>query len=358
MKKFLFLMAAFVVAVSAKAQKIEVVDSDGDGVPYASVLNANGEFLGITSLEGVLADAKGAKSVTISHVAFKPKEVALDGKDVRVTLEDADYSLNEIVISPKPLAYVQTYYRVFFYDSKHGIIYYRAGLTDNALDRETGKLKASTKHFSTGFKGIITKVINMALGWGFDMRSNIRTGRIEDRLVEKNKVSQMKITQTSPGHWRVSDYKGTVGTITDDKQTGRRLFSIDSRMISRHRLEAKGKTKELAKREKHDKNTENEVKSEALIYQIDEDGNYSPEDFVMEQFNDTFDYEFNEEMLHCIVGYQLFSTDRAYVTKKELKERQKANEMKMTYENIRQFEKQNNIPPLAPVIEQALGKLK
>ena len=82
MKKYLF-MAACLVALSAEAQRIEVVDTDGNGISYATVLSPEAEHIGITDLDGVLADAKGAKAVTITHVAFKPKEVRLDGKDIR-----------------------------------------------------------------------------------------------------------------------------------------------------------------------------------------------------------------------------------------------------------------------------------
>jgi len=358
MKKFLFLMAAFVVAICAKAQKIEVVDSDGNGVPYAIVLTPEAECLGSTGLDGVFADVKGAKAVTISHVAFKPKDVRLDGKDVRVTLEDADFALDEITVSPKPFVYVQTYYRLFFYDDKHGIVYYRIGLTDNIYNSKTKKLKSSTRHFSTGSKGAITKIIDTLLGWGFDKLSEIRTKKIEESLAEKHKDIQLKIIQTSPGHWLVNDIKGTVGTITDDKQTGWRQFAVDSDLMRRHRLEAKGKKKEKALQKMADKRTENEVKSEFIIYHIDEDGNYSPEDFMMSEFNDTFDYEYKGEKLHCISGYQMFSTDRAYVTKEELKERQKANkQQKLSYQDIQHFERKNNITALAPVVGQAIEKL-
>ena len=48
-------MAACMVAISTKAQKIEVVDSDGNAVPYASVLTADAEYIGITDLEGAIA---------------------------------------------------------------------------------------------------------------------------------------------------------------------------------------------------------------------------------------------------------------------------------------------------------------
>ena len=49
--------------------------------------------------------------------------------------------------------------------------------------------------------------------------------------------------------------------------------------------------------------------------------------------------------------------DRAYVTKTELKDRKKANKMKLNYANIRQFERDHNIPALAPAVQQKLNEL-
>ena len=46
--------------------------------------------------------------------------------------------------------------------------------------------------------------------------------------------------------------------------------------------------------------------------------------------------------------FQLFTTDRAYVTKEELKQMKKDNKMKMTYQNIQKFERDHKIPALSP----------
>jgi hypothetical protein len=114
MKKFLLMMAvAMMTALSAQAQKIKVVDGDNNAVSYASVLSPTGEYIGITNLDGELADLKGAKTVTVTHVAFKSKEVKVGGTDQVITLEDADFDLGEISVAPKPLVYVQTYYRMY-----------------------------------------------------------------------------------------------------------------------------------------------------------------------------------------------------------------------------------------------------
>ena len=78
MKKILMMVAAAImVALSAQAQKIQVVDDDGNGIPLVSVLTENGILIGTTDLNGVLADVKGASKVTLTHVAFKPQLVTI-----------------------------------------------------------------------------------------------------------------------------------------------------------------------------------------------------------------------------------------------------------------------------------------
>lgn len=63
---------AMMTAISAQAQKIEVVGADGHGIPLASVLTEDGNLIGTTDLNGVLADVKGAAKVAVTHVAYKP----------------------------------------------------------------------------------------------------------------------------------------------------------------------------------------------------------------------------------------------------------------------------------------------
>ena len=96
MKKILMIVAvAMMTAMSAQAQKIQVVDDDGNGIPLVSVLTENGIFIGTTDLNGVLADVKGAGKVALTHVAFKPQLVTVadlpssDGGR-KVTMESVD----------------------------------------------------------------------------------------------------------------------------------------------------------------------------------------------------------------------------------------------------------------------------
>lgn len=357
MKKYLLCLAACLIAIGAKAQKIEVVDTDGNGIPYASILTPDADYIGVTNLEGILSDAKGAKDITVSHVAFKTKRVKLDGKDVRITLEEADFSLEEITVEPKPFIYVQTYYRLYIHNEEDGIIYYRAGLTDNCYDPKKKKVTASTSHVAKAKYGII-KTLMGAFGSKLDELSQIKPGKVETRLQNKGKGIGITITDIAPGKKRINDNWGTLGYITDDKDSGLRRFSYDSHKVVMHYLEAKGESKLLEKVKERDAKKKNRTETDYCVYQIDEDGNYGPEDFVMLENLTNYDVEEDGKTVHSINGMQVYTIERAYVTKEELKLRKKQNKMKMTLQNIKQFEQQHNIPPLPASVQKAIDGLK
>ena len=53
MKNILLMVAvAMMTALSAQAQKIEVVDTNGKGIPLVSVLTEDGTYIGTTNLNG------------------------------------------------------------------------------------------------------------------------------------------------------------------------------------------------------------------------------------------------------------------------------------------------------------------
>ena len=356
MKKYLLCLAACLIAIGAKAQKIEVVDTDGNGIPYASILTPDADYIGVTNLEGILSDAKGAKDITVSHVAFKTKRVKLDGKDVRITLEEADFSLEEITVEPKPFIYVQTYYRLYIHNEEDGIIYYRAGLTDNCYDPKKKVVTAKTSHISKAKMAIIKAIVGM-LGSALDELSQIKAEKVEDRILKKGKIMGMTITDVAPGKKRIDDKWGTLGYITDDKDSGLRRFSYDFHKLFMHYMEAKGLDKELAKKKTRDEKKKNRTETDYSVYQIDENGNYGPEDFVMMEDLTNYDVEEDGKTIHSINGMQVYTIERAYVTKEELKLRKKQNKMKMTLQNIKQFEQQHNIPPLPASVQKAIDGL-
>lgn len=96
-KRFLFIGVFLLLTLCASSQKLTVVDGDGSGIHLVTVLDEEGNMIGSTDLSGTILDVKGARTVVLSHVAFKPKTVDVGSvKDGKVVLEDADFSLAEI----------------------------------------------------------------------------------------------------------------------------------------------------------------------------------------------------------------------------------------------------------------------
>jgi len=117
MKKVLVMVAvAMMTVMGAQAQEIQVVDNDGNAIPLVSVMTEDGVLIGTTGLDGVLSDVKGATKVAVTHVAYKPQLVTVASlQDGRITMEDIDYDINEVVVMPKPYLYVEYYFRAFSY---------------------------------------------------------------------------------------------------------------------------------------------------------------------------------------------------------------------------------------------------
>ena len=357
MKKILLVCVVAVMnVVSVRAQRLQVTDSEGNAVAYASVLNSKAEYIGITDLNGILADVKGATDVVISHVAFKTKNVTLDEKDTVVTLEDADFDMPEITIQPKPLIYVQTFYRMFLYSSEHGIAYYRAGLTDNTYDPVRKTVKGKTE-VATKAKYAILKTIFGMMGGAMNLYSQISPMSFEERMEKRGKDVQLKFTGNGPTGQLITDCKGIIGSVTDDMADHLRRFSYDSHKLRLHKLEVKGKDKARKKIEKYDGKLKNKEDSNYFLYSIDDEGHYGPEDFVMSQNMTSWNEEEDGKTVHYIIALQVFSTDRAYVTKDELKQRIKQGKMKMNYQNIRRFEQDHHIPALPASVQQKLSEI-
>jgi hypothetical protein len=354
MKKFLFLaVVAMMATMSVNAQKIRTIDKDGQPVPFVSVMTTDSKVIGVTDADGYLADVKGADTISISHIAYKPKLYKMNGKSGNITLEDADFGLPEIVVKKKPYVYVQTYYRMYMYSDEYGMAYYRVGMTDNVYDVKTKKLKTSTTNVSKAKYAILKTILGALGGSRINRLSHLPVKNVGDRL--KNN-SKHKITKEGPGRQRISDSRGTIGYIIDEGN--QRRITFDAEKMASHRLEESGNAKKIAKAEKKAAKRKNTQNSSFFIYRIDEDGKSRPEDYVMMENIDSYDEVQKDGSLeHNVIGIQVFATDRAYVDKEELKQIKKRNKMKLTYQNIRQFERGHNIPALPSSLQQSLNEL-
>ena len=360
LKSYVISLLMLVALLPASAQKIQTLDKDGQPVPYVSIMTPDARFIGITDLNGIIDDVNGADTISVSHIAYKPKLYKVNGKSGHITLEDADFGLPEITVTKKPLVYVQTYYRMYIYSEERGIIYFRCGITDNSYDRKTKKLKADTNHGSKAIMGIIKTLVNSMIGGTLDRHSHIRMKKIEDNIKKNYPHLNIKFTQDGPNRKHISDDKGTLGYVTDNQSTGLRRYTFDTGKAYEHELEASGNTKKLAKREKRKNKAKNTTKAETnyRVYRIDENGNYAPEDFVLYQMTESYDHEVEDGKTdHRILAFEVFTTDRAYVTKDELKQLKKESKIKINYKNVMQFERQHKVPPMSDAVQKRLNEL-
>lgn len=350
MKKILlFFAVATLLAVSVSAQNIQVVDSDGQGIPLASILTEEGVMIGTTNLDGVF-DMKGASKLVVTHVAYKPLEVtAASVKNGRITMEDQDFGLAEITVIPKQYLYVEAYYRVYVYRND-SLCYFLGGIMPNAYDPKKKKHEHGSYYQSYG--DYYSKM-GAAITWG------VRAQQFHAGLVQTHELSEKFLkdryyttpTVKRPGYNVYSNPKGTVGNLI--KSGSQVRVTLDAGKMQMYANEVKGQTKMLEKR----KEKEYEYKY-TLIYNDDEEKVYDVANFVME----TNHWEYTDKKSHVKFIIENYAVDHAYMNKDEWKARK--NELKqkykavMTLSQLEAYEKQHNIPSLAPSLRGAILKLR
>lgn len=353
MKRFVFSLLAMTVC-SVSAQSLHVVDKAGQPVPYATIVGDDGTFIGTTDMDGRLGDVKGARVVSVSHLAYKPTRVTTAG-GVRVVLDDADFGLPEITVTKKPLVYVQTYYRMLYIDDDPDtpICYYRSGVLNNSYDRKTMKTAIDEDHLSVCNIGVFKTMLNTALGHYIKRLAGLKTGKVEDNMKKSYKEIGLAFTPDGPGRQLITDKFGTVGLVTDNQ--GERRYSYEKQKLTNHLIQAKGSEKKKAKAEKRGERKKNRKDQDFIVYRIDEQGNYLPEDYVMSQAATSYDS--GKEGYHVNILLQVFTTDRAYVDKDELKQMKKDNKMNMTYQNLLEFERAHKIPALSDEFQKRIREV-
>ena len=218
MNKILMMVAvAMMTAVGAKAQKIEVVDANGNGIPLVSVTTEDGAYIGKTDLNGVLADVKGVQKVGLSHVAYKPQMVTVPSlAEGRVTMEDANFGLDKIVVMPKPFIYVEYYYRGFRYigDSLRA---YGAGIMPVAYEiNKEYKPKMRSVYSCVTFANKAVKWHSVEIELKTKEIAKRNNGPMPERWITRDtvqKVYGLSITKDGTNRWRVDNPNGKVGQI-------------------------------------------------------------------------------------------------------------------------------------------------
>lgn len=353
MKKIFAMVAvAMMTAVSAEAQRIEVVDGDGHGIPLVSVLTEDGVLIGRTNLDGVLSDVRGAAKVGLSHVAYKPQLVTVASlSGGRVTMEDLDYGLQEIVVSPKPYVTIEYYFRGFSYIGD-SLRTYAAGIIPVAYEiREHYKGKTRDVWSYGG-------AANKAVGWNVSglmlkAEEGAKNGAWPiERLVRKGTGFQdyYKLSMTQAGdRWTVSNPEGVVGQF--QHADGIYRATLDGGKMQIYAGKVNGEKRAKVKEEKNYDYQYTEV------YRLDDDGEPQPYNIMMEMSH----WEHDSSKGREITIIYLYAAEHSYMDEAEFKARSKelnkGHSGNMTLDELQAYEHQHNIPALAPGQQKAIESL-
>lgn len=361
MRKFI-LLSALMLATTMFAKRIQVVDTDNMPIAAVAVTDEKGALVGRTDNDGWLNDSKGLKKLFFSHMAFKPTKVETDTLSLdRVVMADADYNLGEVTVKPKELIYVQTYYRVSYVNNE-GPIYFRAGVVDNTFEVATKKISKKARSISRAENGIIKFAINALSGRMLDNWAKIDTLNYYDRILKNAKKGHLIISEHENGRCIISDSICVLGYVDDDLDEHRRtvVFNRDKYLQHRDSIEEAARIEKLKLEGKPIKEKKKkEVKDDDATYyeviRIDDEGRSRISDVIMKQLmvkghsrrTDT-DY---------IILLEVFTTGCDYIDKKDFKQTRKDNEVEMNIFEVRQFEKNHNIPALPPNLQAEVDKL-
>ena len=349
---FAVVAIAIMTAISAQAQKIEVVDAEGHGIPLVSVLNEDGTFIGATDMSGCLNDVKGAEKVALTHVAYQPQLVTVASlPNGRVTMKDIDYGLEELVVKPKPYIYVEIFYRVYVYRND-SLCYFNSGIMPNAFDPQKKKLEhgnynhARAEHCNKMGAAVTWTVRAQRLGAG-----EVPTGSLEaiERLMKDRYF--ISATIDNPNHTTYSNPEGVVG---QQVRTGGQLrITLDAGKSQMYANKAKGQTKLLEKRQ--DVGYDYQY---TRVYKDNKEKDYDIASFMMVSNH----WEYNDKKSHVKFIIENYATDHYYMDKKEWKAKKKSVKedfgTQMSLDQLAAYERQHNIPVLPAATRQAIGKLK
>ena len=349
-QKLLMVAVAIMTAISAQAQKIQVVDTDGNAIPLVSVLTEDGTYIGTTDLNGVLADVKGAKKVAVTHVAYKPQLVTVTSlQNGRITMEEIGYDLAEIVVKPKQYIYVEAYYRVYVYRND-SLCYFLSGIMPNAYD--TQKKKQESGSYMHGYTEYCSKS-GAAITWGARAQ-RYHAGVVGGAVINKKRMMEeyfVTIDDSNPNYLVFSNPEGKTGQFV--RNDGLAKITLDAGRMQMYANKAKGETKMLQKRE--DVGYEYQY---TRIYSDNEDGEFNRTNFIM----DSDHWEYNDKKGHVKFIIENYATDHSYMDndewkakKKEIKDDYKAT---MTIDDLATYERAHNIPALPASVLKAIQQLK
>ena len=359
MKKQSFLIACSLLlcALSLRAQRVQVLDNEGLPVPFVTATTPDGKYIASTDANGWFDDLSGNKTIHLSQVAYKPFTIDVANiKGNKIVLDDATYDLPEVVVKPKELLYCQTYFRTVYIDDD-GPNYFRGGVVDNSYNIAKKKVDAKSRHLSKA-QNAFERMFYSSTSGRYDRYTKLPEESYYNKLCKLQQQGTITITDAGDGRQIIADSLSQLGYIYWDKKECTRTVSFDASTYINHR-ENKEKEEEAAKKGKtFVPDTVKQQRHKVTFYQVyrtDSIGNSTTDDFIMSQLTNIGRHRHSDK--EYIIQVQAFATDYAYIDKKDYKQMRNDNKVEMNILELRQFEKNNKIPPLASNIQEQIDKL-
>ena len=331
-----------------------VVDAEGDPIPLATVLTEDGNIIGTTNLDGVLNDVKGADRLLITHVAYKPQLVTVALlKDGKVAMEDQNFGLKEITVTPKPYVYVETYYWAYAFIND-SLRYYHAGIMPNAYDGQKKKTHTGSTDNSSGY---FCPNFRVGLTWGARTSvlkaGNVRRCIAQDLINNGESAKKYHLTAEASGkdRWLMKNAEGTVGKVEREKGTINLTMNASKAQMYANKVNGQEKLQKL----REEKNYEYQYTER---FNCDEKGESNVEDFVM--YSNHWQWDGGKGRMKFII--ETYAVDRGYMNEKDFKAKKK--ELKKTYRavmslsQLEEYERSHGIPALSSTMRNAISKLK
>lgn len=186
------------------------------------------------------------RSVALTHVAYKPQMVTVASLvDGKVTMEDLDYSLTEVVVKPKPYIYVEALYRVYVYRND-SLCYFMSGIMPNAYNVQKKKLEHGSYYQARAEYcanwGASTTWGARAQVYHAGMITTFPLDVVEQKMKDRYFMST---TVNSPSRSTYSNAKGVIGYLT--RNNGQVRMTLDAGKEQMYANEVKRRDKTTGK---------------------------------------------------------------------------------------------------------------
>lgn len=335
----IYLLFFWALQCAVHAQKVAVVDKQGNPISFVTVRDDAGNTLGYTDVDGLLPQIPTeVKTIYLSHMAFEPLKVRLASiRRNRIELKPSSILLNEVnVVSDKPFIRIRAFFRIYSYINSEMMLYH-SGVTDFYInpsrDQETWRRLTELCYMEEPYREM----------YDLNRFTTLGTFSVIEAL---NRDKRYETRQDSASIQGI--YMGTqhVGNIVSDSLNGVYRLSMDVAKIEEQKNNDSKKSRTL-----YDKDLWN------IVYRMDESDYVSMTDFVMRNRTDYTIKELKQKSMVDSVEVEtwvpvqynvvqdLYAIEIERLTRSEVRKKRRQEKLpEMSFNELEQYRIEHHIP--------------